>query len=397
MKKILVIGAGFLQTFVIKKAKELGYYVFSVDGNPNAEGFKYSDDYKHVDITDEQTCLEYAKGKYIDGVITAATDFGVLTASYIAQEMGLPGLNYSSAKLVKNKYYVRQCFYEHNIDDTEQSIEITKNTDIVSLSDKIQLPVMVKPCDGSGSRGASKVSKAKELKDACDFAIKNSVTQKAEIETFITGREYGIESFVENGNVHIMSILKKRMTMPPYYAELGHAIPSGLTSEIEEKIKNCVFRAIKTLNINFGAVNMDLIITTNGKIHIVDVGARMGGNLIGSHIIRLGTGVDYLANLIKATVGDVVDLRIIQTPTNVVTRLLTLMPGKVLSLPNMQEISTKYNVEIQHHLHVRDSITEYHTNLDGCGYVVSVADNMSEAFDKAEIAKDAIDAGIIRG
>lgn len=38
MKKILIIGAGFLQDFVIKKAKEMGYYVLAVDGNPLAIG-----------------------------------------------------------------------------------------------------------------------------------------------------------------------------------------------------------------------------------------------------------------------------------------------------------------------------------------------------------------------
>lgn len=397
MKKILVIGAGFLQTFVIKKAKELGYYVFSVDGNPNAEGFKYSDDYRCINITDEQACLEFAREKNIDGVLTAATDFGVLTAAYIAQEMSLLGLNYSSAKLVKNKYYVKKCFYENNVDDTGQIIEIADDTDITTLFDKIKLPVMIKPSDGSGSRGASKVSNMKDLGVACNYAIRNSVSRKAEIETFITGQEYGVESFVENGNIHIMAVIKKWMTMPPYYAELGHAIPSGLSKSIEEKIKDCVYRAIIALNINFGAVNMDLILTNNEKIHIIDVGARMGGNLIGSHLIRLGTGLDYLAILIKATIGDDANFNSVQKPSSVATRLLTLTPGEILSLPDMREISNKYSVEIKHHLHIKDKITEYQTNLDGCGYIISVDNNIHQAFDKAETVKNVIDTEIVRG
>ena len=36
---------------------------------------------------------------------------------------------------------------------------------------------------------------------------------------------------------------------------------------------------------------MDLLVTDDEKIHIVDIGARMGGNLIGSHIIPYGTGI----------------------------------------------------------------------------------------------------------
>ena len=42
MKKILIIGAGFLQAFIIKKAKEMGYYTIAIDRNSNSIGFKYA-------------------------------------------------------------------------------------------------------------------------------------------------------------------------------------------------------------------------------------------------------------------------------------------------------------------------------------------------------------------
>lgn len=396
-KKILIIGAGFLQTFAIKKAKELGYYVLAVDGNPQADGFAYADQYLCLDIKNEKACLEYAESNQVDGVMTAATDFGVLTASYIAQKLGLPGLNYESAELVKNKYLVRKCFYENKVDDTGESYEVHEGTDIDKLSAIISYPVMVKPCDGSGSRGASRVESAAELSAACEFAINSSVSNRAEIERFIEGDEYGVESLIVNGTIHVMAVMKKLMTNPPYYAELGHAIPSGLPEKTEHYIKRCVEKAIKTLKINFGAVNMDLLVTEKGKVHIVDVGARMGGNLIGSHIVVLGSGTDYLANLIRATVNDPVDFSAVVSPKCVATRLLALTPGKIQKLPNISHIEKEFGVEVQHHMHVDDYIQEYHTNLDGMGYVVATADSVLEAERKAEAAKQKIDKEIMRG
>ena len=121
MKKVLVIGAGFLQDFVIQKAKKMGYEVHAVDADPTAIGFTHADHYGVVNIVDEKACLQYAKENQIDGVLTAATDYGVLTAAYIAQEMGLPGLKYEVAQLIKNKYKVRKCLYEHHVDDPEQA------------------------------------------------------------------------------------------------------------------------------------------------------------------------------------------------------------------------------------------------------------------------------------
>ncbi len=397
MKKILIIGAGFLQTFVIKKAKEIGYYVLCVDANENAEGFQYADEYEAIDITDAQACYEYARRKNIDGVMTAATDYGVLTASYVGEKLNLRANAMRSSLLIKNKYQVRKCLFEANADDTEQAYEISDVKQINGIADTIKYPVMVKPCDGSGSRGASKVENKRQLLEAVVYAISNSLSHKAVIESFIVGREYGVESLVCNGEVHVMAVMRKEMTAPPYYAELGHQIPSQFSAEFDEKIKNTVKKAIEALGVTFGAVNMDLLITKEGKIHIVDVGARMGGNLIGSHVIKAGTGIDYLANLIKATVGDEVDLTKQSEKKAVVTRLLALTPGKICKLPNFEEIEKQYAVTIEHHLKVGETINEYHTNLDGCGYVVAISDDVQTSKRNAEGALLAIDTQIVRG
>ena len=277
MKKLLVVGAGFLQDFVIKKAKAMGYETLAVDMDPDAIGFKHADKHKIINIVDEEACYQYAKEENIDGVLTAATDYGVLTAAYIAEKLGLPGISYESAKRIKNKYLVRKCLFENKVDDTAQSYEVNENTSIDEIKDIITYPVIVKPCDGSGSRGTTRVDDAEELLNACTFAINSSLCRKAEIEPFIEGNEYGVESLVVNGEIHVLGVMKKWMTKPPYYAELGHAMPSGLPSEIENKAIRCAANAIKALNITSGSVNMDMIITNEGDIHIVDIGARMGG------------------------------------------------------------------------------------------------------------------------
>lgn len=378
MKKLLVVGAGFLQDFVIKKAKAMGYETLAVDMDPDAIGFKHADKHKIINIVDEEACYQYAKEENIDGVLTAATDYGVLTAAYIAEKLGLPGISYESAKRIKNKYLVRKCLFENKVDDTAQSYEVNENTSIDEIKDIITYPVIVKPCDGSGSRGTTRVDDAEELLNACTFAINSSLCRKAEIEPFIEGNEYGVESLVVNGEIHVLGVMKKWMTKPPYYAELGHAMSSGLPSEIENKAIRCAANAIKALNITSGSVNMDMIITNEGDIHIVDIGARMGGNMIGPCIIPYGTGISYVENMIRNAVGDELDWSI-RPHKSVATRLLTFDNGLVKRLPNFEDIEKKNNVEIYHHLNIGDMVHEYHTNLDGCGYIVVKNDDVDEA------------------
>lgn len=387
MKKVLIIGAGFLQDFVIVKAKQMGYEVHTVDADPNAVGFQHADHYGVVNIVDEKACLEYARANKIDGVLTAATDYGVLTAAYIAREMGLPGLKYEVAELIKNKYQVRKCLYENHVDDTEQAYEVHRDTNIEELAKNIVYPVMVKPCDGSGSRGASRVDKSEDLKEACKYAMDGSITDRAEIETFIVGKEYGAETLVVNGEVHVLGIMQKWMTDPPYYAELGHSIPTDLKKEVEDKAKKCVENAIKALGVNFGSVNMDMLITEDGKVYIIDIGARMGGNMIGPCIIPYGKGIDYMAAMIQNALGDPVDLSV-KDHCAVATKLLAFEDGIVKKIPDMKEVEEKFDVEIYHHLEKGMKVNEYHTNLDGCGYIVAKANTQKEAVEKAEKVLD---------
>lgn len=396
MKKLLMLGGGFLQNYVIKKARDLGYFVYCLDADPNAVGFSTANEHAVINIVDEQACLKFAKEKYVSGVLTAATDFSVLTMSYIAREMNLPGINYKSAKIIKNKAAVRKCLFDAKADDTGYSFEIHSMDEIPDILPTVKFPIMMKPVDGSGSRGASKVDRSEDFAKACEFAMSGSISHRAVAEPFVVGKEYGVESFVDNGEIHVLAVMQKDMTQPPYYAELGHAIPSGLPVDVENRIKECVRKALVAMGVNHGSVNMDILVSDDYSVHIVDVGARMGGNLIGSHIIPIGTGIDYIGNMIKAAVGDKTNWNPVSNLQPVATKLLALAPGVVKSLPDFDAIEKEYGVKIEHHLHVGDTITPYRTNLDGCGYVVATGKTVDEAIALAAKVKELIDNKIER-
>ena len=158
----------------------------------------------------------------------------------------------------------------------------------------------------------------------------------------------------------------------------------------------CVRKALVALGVNHGSVNMDLLIAEDYSVHIVDVGARMGGNLIGSHIIPAGTGIDYMGNMIRAAVGDKTDWTPVAAPVPVATKLLALTPGKVKALPDFDAIEREKGVKIEHHLHVGDTITPYRTNLDGCGYIVAKCQNVDASIALAAEVRGIIDESIVR-
>lgn len=53
-------------------------------------------------------------------------------------------------------------------------------------------------------------------------------------------------------------------------------------------------------------------------------------------------------------------------------------------IPNMKKVEKQFGVEIYHHLEAGMKVRSYHTNLDGCGYIVSRAETQEKAVEKAE-------------
>ena len=86
--------------------------------------------------------------------------------------------------------------------------------------------------------------------------------------------------------------------------------PANLTKEQEEYIKNQVFKGLDALSITDGASHTEFKIKNDGSIGIIEIGARMGGDCIGSDLVFLSTGYDFLKMVINVACNEEPDLSI---------------------------------------------------------------------------------------
>ena len=56
-------------------------------------------------------------------------------------------------------------------------------------------------------------------------------------------------------------------------------------------------------HIQYGASHSELKITEDGDIKVIEIGARMGGDFIGSNLVQLSTGYDFLKGVIDVALG----------------------------------------------------------------------------------------------
>ena len=301
LKKIVIIGANDFQNPLILKAKENGYETHVFAWQDGSIGEKTADFFYPISIIEKEKILEECKKIKPDAVLTIASDLATVTVNYIAEKLGLVGNSMECTLKSTNKYEMRKAFKEHNV-QVPDFYEVSENEELDKLIN-IKLPVIVKPTDRSGSRAITKVTEIENLQEAVKNAISNSFEKKAIIEEYIDGQEYSCECISFNGKHTFITITKKYTTGAPNFIETAHIEPAGLGSEIQEKVKEVVFNALDALGVKNGISHSEFKINSKGEVRIIEIGARMGGDCIGSDLVRISTGYDFVQMALDVSLG----------------------------------------------------------------------------------------------
>lgn len=300
MIKLAVIGASYLQAPLITKAKERGIQTHVFAWAANDIGEKIADFFYPISIIEKEAILEKCREIQIDGICSIASDLAVRTVNYVAEEMGLTGNSMDSVELSTNKHNMRMCF-ERNGDPSPKSVQVSSVKDLDSVD--LSFPVIVKPVDRSGSRGVTKVEEKQHLIEAIERAKMQGFEKVALVEEFVAGEEYSVEYVSWKGNHTFLALTQKYTTGSPDYIETGHMVPALISDELLNKVKLVVSHALTSLGIEYGASHTELKISADGDIKLIEIGARMGGDCIGSALVELSTGYDYVSAVIDIALG----------------------------------------------------------------------------------------------
>ena len=298
MKKLAIIGASYLQLPLVLKAKEMGLETHCFAWEDGAVCKEVADFFYSVSILEKEQILELCESIDIDGITSIASDSAVPTVNYIAGKMGLIANDFADAAVCTNKYKMRRRFVEFEV----SSPRFVVSDEGYSI-DGFRFPVIVKPTDRSGSRGVKKIENQGDIQVAVARAKHESFSGKAIIEEYISGSEVSVECISWKGNHYILAITDKVTTGAPYFVELEHHQPSQLSDNIQQKIKTETLKALKALNIQYGASHSEFKITEAGDVFAIEVGARMGGDFIGSDLVQLSTGYDFVKAVIDVALG----------------------------------------------------------------------------------------------
>lgn len=302
MKKILIPNGSFHDIPLIKKAKELGYYVITSGTAPDGLGHKYADEYVYGDFSDPDRMLEIAQSKSIDKVCSNCNDFGYLSACYIAEIMQLGGHEkYDDALALHHKDLFKKLSKRLGI-----SSPVAEGFDNEDDADKYladaEYPLIVKPVDLGAGQGIRRVDTRDEGKDAVKDAFDKSKCKKVVIEPFVTGSNHSFNAFLVNGKVKGYYSDNEYM----HYSQYRVSTSGGPADSIEDTVDILIYdteTVATALSIKDGLMHSQYILDREHKPHILEITRRMSGDWYPYPEMR-ATGIDWIDYIFRTQCGE---------------------------------------------------------------------------------------------
>lgn len=303
-KRLMLLGGLRYLLPVIEEAHKLGVHVITADYLPDNIAHKYSDEYCNVSIIDKEAVLKAAQELQIDGILSHAVDPGVVSAAYVAEQMGLPfQCSYKAACILQDKSLFRQ-FLADNGFNCPHAKGYSNLEDALKEVDYFTWPVIVKPVDSAGSKGVTKVENPEDLPTAIRTALEASISKHFIIEDFLNldGYQSSADIFTVDGTLAYATysdqLFDEKAANP--YTPAIEIWPASMKQCHQEELTNELQRLFMLLGMKSGIYNVESRVCTNGKAYIMEVSPRGGGNRI-AELQDMATGQNLIKNeILKA-------------------------------------------------------------------------------------------------
>lgn len=300
-EKILILNGSFCELPIIKKAKEMGFFVYTTGNMPELVGHAFADEYIPADYSDKEHILQIVKKYKIDHIVSCANDFGVITAAYVAEKMGWKGHDsYDVAKLLHHKDLFKQYCYEKKIPSPVSKTFTNIETAKIFIQN-CAYPIIVKATDLTGGKGIRKATNLQEAELAIENAFSRSRKKHVVIEPFITGTQHTIDAFIIDEKVEIFTSCNCYSPINPYLIQ-SETLPATDIEHVQKQLCDIIENMASDLHLANGILALQYIMN-DGKLYIIEMMRRCFGNQFLTLMDAI-TGFPWEEAYIKAAIGD---------------------------------------------------------------------------------------------
>ena len=383
-KKILILGGKPIGSVELtQRCKQRGLYTIVTDylSLESSPAKQVADEVWDISTNDVNVLADKCREKGVDGILTAVHEFNISKMLDLCEELKLPCYcNRKTWKYCDNKLkFKRLC--------TEAGIEVAQNYDYdsaVNILESSSHPVIVKPVDGSGSRGFCICKKVQELEIAIERAKQFSSTEQVIIEDYIPYDAVIIHYTMHHGKCVFSGITDKYSVRFPSTGAsvMGlQIIPSRGAGEYLAKIDSKARSMFENAGFTNGPIWIEAFYDGKSRFIFNEMGYRLGGSMT-NYPVKYFYQIDQMDLMIDVAMGETKkDLR--AQPQSKVKKYcilpVHLHPGVIESISGLDRLNDDSSIYAIAQVHyVGDKIEEWGSAQQVFCYIHILFDNTTQ-------------------
>jgi biotin carboxylase len=250
-------------------------------------------------VADTALAVAASGGAPLAGLVTSSEYFVAVTARAAAR-LGLPGADPGAVERCRDKRRQRAALAAAAV-LLPASSPATTPDDGADAARTIGFPVVVKPADGTGSRGVLLCGDAAAVRRHTAGLLAQRLDERGRptipavlVEEYVSGPEVSVETF----GTTVIGVTAKHLGPHPRFVEYGHDFPAG--PDAAGAAGQAAVAAIDVLGLGFGAAHTEIRLAARGPV-LIEVNPRLAGGHIPT-LVRLATGIDLVGATVEAAV-----------------------------------------------------------------------------------------------
>ncbi|WP_208858457.1 ATP-grasp domain-containing protein [Vreelandella nigrificans] len=336
----IVLGGTVPHKFLIENLKKRGYKTILIDYYENPPAASIAD--VHIKESALDACIVEKIAQKNDAalVICAALDQPLPVSITVSEKLNLPiPFNSEVAYNLTNKSAMKRVMKKTGIPTPEWHCVETMED---AYAHSIPLPFIVKPEDGTGSKGITIVENEQNFEEALQLAFNASMNGKIIIEEFFNGLELSVDCVVKEGVSKVILFRERHKCDKNGSAKGTQCVATISPANIPESTKKSITKIMSLIanafNVKNGVLLAQLIIKSNQQVTILEIAGRVSGGPGGFVAVKKKTGIDMLDIFLRAYLGEEINITINDDSRHYITGSLYCSEGILGSFINFEEL-----------------------------------------------------------
>ena len=254
--------------------------------------------------TSDSASVAAAAGRAAVAGLVTSSEYFVAVAARAAARLGLPGAEPAAVERCRDKRRQRLALQDAGV-AVPAFAAAGSRAEAVEAATSIGFPVVVKPVDGTGSRGVRLCANPVEVAEHTAGLLAQRHNERGQptfpvvlVEEYVIGPEVSVETF----GTEDVGITAKHLGRLPSFVESGHDFPAETAATGAQLLTAAARAAVKALGLDFGPVHTEIRIGAHGPV-VIEVNPRLAGGRIPT-LVRLAAGIDLVRATVDAAVGE---------------------------------------------------------------------------------------------